>query len=402
MKPLEGVKVVELATYLAAPSSARMLADWGAQVIKVEPIEGDIYRKLNAGQRIPAYDQGNPSYDNENANKQFVALNLKDQDGMEIFLKLLASADVFITNNRPKALKKLGISYEDLAEKLPRLIFANILGYGEKGPDKDRPAFDYTTFYARTGLMADLSPKGQDVLNPMTGFGDHLAGALLAGGICAALYRRNACGKGDSVDVGLYQAGIYVLSNGILQAQYGREFPRTRLECNTPISNTYRCKDEEWIYLAATNFEVQYQQLCLKVFNRPDLAANPQYNKLSSVVNHLAEIVPILDEIFASQNREYWVDLLSKADIAHECAAHFKDVIKDEQAWANNYIRKHTYPGGQTGIFANTPVSFESVKEVPFVHAKDVGYHTRGILEQMGYSQEKIDAMSKQGAIKAI
>ena len=116
----------------------------------------------------------------------------------------------------------------------------------------------------------------------------------------------------------------------------------------------------------------------------------------------MAEIVPILDKIFASQNRKYWVDLLTKADIAHECAAHFKDVIKDEQAWANNYLREHTYPGGQTGIFANTPVNFESVKEVPFEHAKDVGYHTRSILEQMGYSQEKIDVMNKQGAIKTI
>lgn len=400
MKPLEGVKVVELATYLAAPSCARVLADWGADVIKVEPVEGDVYRRLYANQRMPLYEDGNPCYDNENANKKFIALNLKSPEGMEAFLKLVGQADVFITNNRPNALKKLKISYEDLSVIFPSLIFADILGYGEKGPDKDKPGFDYTTFYARSGLMADLVPRGQDVMNVVPGLGDHLVGLALVSGICAALYRKSITGQGDKIDAGLFQTGIYALSCGLMSAYFGRQYPMSRYEPNTPTSNSYKCKDGEWIFLAATDYPTQWPKICSQVFDRPDLINNEKFSTLNAALQNLEEVVKTVESIFATKDSHEWVELLVKADIAHEKVQHFTEVLKDPQAWANNYLREHTYPGGQKVVFANTPVNFKSIEDVPFIPSREIGADTSEILENLGYSKEQIEKMKTNGQIK--
>ncbi|NLW78080.1 MAG: CoA transferase [Ruminococcaceae bacterium] len=403
MKPLEGIKVVELATYLAAPSCARTMADWGADVIKIEPPQGDIYRIMGVAQRVPNIGDNNPVYDNENVNKKFIALNLKDPAGTEVLMKLLEDADVFVTNTRPKALKKLGLSYEDLKDRFPRLIHASVLGYGEKGPDKDRPAFDYTTFYARTGMMADLPQKNQDVMNTIPGLGDHVVGSILLSGICAALYARTITGKGDCVDAGLYQAGIYAMSNGMLMANFGREMPRTRYELNNPISNTYKCKDGEWVYLAATAYDKQWPLLCEKVFKRQDLLDNPEYATIAKVTKHAPDVAHILDDIFATEDSTYWLDLFAEYDIPHERVAHYKDIAHDEQAWANNYIREETYPTGEKVVFTNTPVNFASItEEAPFKLAPVTGGNTREVLAAAGYSNEEIDKLAESGAIKVV
>ena len=163
MGPLEGIRVLDLSNFLAASTAGRIMAEWGADVIKIEPPQGDTYRNNGPYMGIPIYERGvvgNPSYDNENGNKRWVALNLKSEKGKEALFKLLDTADVLLTNYRPGALKKLGISYEDLKERYPGLVYGMILGYGPKGPAKDKPGFDYTAFYARSGLMADAAPRG--------------------------------------------------------------------------------------------------------------------------------------------------------------------------------------------------------------------------------------------------
>ena len=178
MGPLEGIRVLDLSNFLAASTAGRIMAEWGADVIKIEPPQGDTYRNNGPYMGIPIYERGvvgNPSYDNENGNKRWVALNLKSEKGKEALFKLLDTADVVRTNHRPGALKKLGISYEDLKERYPGLVYGMILGYGPKGPAKDKPGFDYTAFYARSGLMADAAPRGQDLLNTVAGLGDHFA-----------------------------------------------------------------------------------------------------------------------------------------------------------------------------------------------------------------------------------
>ena len=249
MKPLEGIRVLELATYFAAPMCGHILADWGAEVIKVEGPAGDPYRTAYRGQRTPKFDDGCPSFDLENANKKFVCLDAKHPQGREALLKLAAQCDVFLTNNRPRALEKMQMTYEDIKAVNPEIVYADMTGYGSSGPLKDKPGYDYTAFFSRSGLMADLSPKGESVLTTVAGFGDHVCAITLAGGICAALLKAKTTGVGEHVNTALYQSAIFIQGNGLLCTYYGREYPRDHFDCNSPLLTCYKCKDGEWVYL---------------------------------------------------------------------------------------------------------------------------------------------------------
>ena len=160
MKPLEGIKVVEMSTMLAGPMTARILAEWGADVIKVETFNGDAWRKQAGTTLSPCTESANPNFDQQNINKRFVSLNMRTPAGHEAMMKLLSTADVFVTNFRVQALEGMGMTYEQLKDRFPRLIHASVLGYGSEGPDKDRPGYDYTAFCSRSGMMADLPPAG--------------------------------------------------------------------------------------------------------------------------------------------------------------------------------------------------------------------------------------------------
>ena len=199
MGQLDGVKVVELATYIAAPSCARILAAYGADVIKVETLKGDDIRKAAQGYHYPpaTVNEENLGFDVQNFNKKGISLNLRDPKGMEAMMKLLENADVFVTNNRVQALVKMGLDYDTLHAKFPRLIHASILGYGESGPLKDKPGFDYTAYFSRGGVANSLMEKGTAPAVPVSGFGDNYAGIALSSGICAALYSREKTGMGD-------------------------------------------------------------------------------------------------------------------------------------------------------------------------------------------------------------
>lgn len=401
MGPLTGYRVIELSTFVAAPSCARLMGDWGADVIKVEPLSGDVYRYVGAAQGIPMEQGYCPSFDNENANKRFLSLNLKDPDGAAVLEKLLAKADVLITNYRPEAQKKLGLDYETLQQKFPRLVYASILGYGSHGPEKDRPGYDFTSFYARGGLIADLSHKDSPPLNPVSGFGDHLAGLNLAAGILAALLQRNVTGRGDKVEVGLYQTAIYSVGIPLLSVYFGREYPTHRTECATPIVGSYKCQDGEWIYVSATVFEQQWGPFCRDVLEHPEMAEDPLFWPRENVEKNSVLAVTRLDEIFATRPAKEWAERLKKADIAHEILFHWKDILTDEQAWANDYLRKAAYPNGKEAVFANTPITLASLPEKPFTLSGAVGQDTAQIMKELGYTPEQIQTMAEGKKVKA-
>lgn len=404
MGPLAGIKVLDLSNFLAASTAGRVMAEWGADVIKIEPPAGDTYRNNGPYMGIPIYDRGrkgNPSYDNENGNKKWVAINLKDPDGNKVFHRLLAKADVLITNYREGALRKLNISYDDLKEQYPRLVYGTILGYGPKGPLKDKPGFDYTAFYARSGLMADAAPRGEDLLNTVAGLGDHFSAISLVAGINAALLERDRTGKGNLVQASLFQAGTFALSSGYLSAYSGKPWPRTRLEPNNSTSNTYRCKDGEWFYLAATAYDVLWPKVAEKVLNRPDLATDPRFATRKAVEDQgtMEEQVRIMDEIFATKTYAEWAKIMTDADIAFEKAQHFTEVVKDPQALDNEYIFYHTYSNGKKAPFAHAPARIGNEQWPEFEPAKLTGTDTEAILLDLGYSKEEIAKLMKKGSI---
>lgn len=218
-KPLEGVKVIDLTYFVAGPGAAKILADWGADVIKVEPSFGDPGRGTGGTMNDPTEKDCNPFYTAYNANKRGLSLNLKAQEGKDILDKLLETADVFITSYRTGALVRLGLDYDTLSKKHPHIIWAQINGFGDFGPAKDNPGFDTVAFWARSGAMIDIAEKNTSPINPPIGFGDATTSCSLSGGICAALYQKQKTGKGCKVMVSLFSQAIWNNSALIVSTQ---------------------------------------------------------------------------------------------------------------------------------------------------------------------------------------
>ena len=400
MKPLEGIQVIELASMLAGPMCGRVLAEWGADVIKVETFNGDAWRKQGGTTLSPITEVANPNFDMQNLNKRFVSLNLRTKEGLEVMLRLLSHADVLLTNFREQALEGMGLAYDQLKERFPRLIHAGVLGYGAEGPDKDRPGYDYTAFFSRSGLMADLSPAGAGPLVPIGGVGDHSVAMALAGGIAAALYRRSVTGVGDKVAVSLLQTGIFICSTGILNGVNGRVLPRSRYDCGHAGSNTYQGSDGEWFYLACIDFR-RFPELC-RLIGRPDLAEDPKYKTSAAYYANRTELTKIFDGIFNKQPVAYWDALFNEHDMPHEVLRHFKDIPDDPQAQANHYIQKYEYSDGTKTAFANGPVHFASVDPAGFRYetSRPIGADTRSVMEELGYGEEEIRSLYDGGAVK--
>ena len=400
MKPLEGIKVIELSTMLAAPMTGRILAEWGADVIKVESMNGDARRKQAGTTMSPCTPDANPNFDMQNLNKRFVGLNMRTERGHEAMMKLLEGADVFVTNYRVQALEGMGLAYEQLKEKFPRLVHAAVLGYGDKGPDKDRPGYDYTAFFSRSGLMADLPPAGAGPLVPIGGVGDHSVAVALSGGIAAALFRRERTGLGDKVDVSLLQIGSFIGCTGILNGFNGRKLPRDRYDCGHAGSNTYQGSDGEWLYLAIIDFR-RFPEFC-EVIGMPEIATDPKYSTAEAYYKNKTELTHIFDGVFAQHTVEYWHNLLEEHDLPHEVLRHFKDVPDDPQAIENHYVCKYEYADGTKTVFANGPVHFRSVDPDQFSYkiSGPIGRDTAEVLAEMGYSEQEIDSMYKAEEIR--
>lgn len=393
MKPLEGIKVIELSTMLAGPMTARILAEWGADVVKVETLNGDAWRKQAGTTMSPCTKEANPNFDMQNLNKRFVSLNLRSEAGHAAMMKLLEGADVLLTNYRIQALEGMGLAYEQLKDQFPRLIHASVLGYGAEGPEKDRPGYDYTAFFSRSGLMADLAPAGAGPLVPVGGIGDHSVAVALAGGICAALYRREVIGQGDKVDVSLLQSGAFIASTGVLNGINGRVLPRTRYDCGHAGSNTYQGSDGEWFYLACIDYR-RFPELC-QLIGVPEIAQDPLYSTNSAYYANRTQLTKIFDEIFNKQPVSYWHQLFEEHDMPHEVLRHFKDIPDDPQVQANHYAYRYEYKDGTKTVFVNGPVHFASVdpSQIPCKPSGPIGCDTAQVLEELGYSKDQIKDM---------
>lgn len=399
-KPLRGVKVVDLTYFVAGPGTARILADWGADVIKVEPFWGDPGRLTGAGMGAPATFGVNPFYTCYNADKRGIAIDLKSEKGMEILHRLLADADVFLSSYRTKALVKLGLDYETLHEKYPKLVWGQINGFGDHGPAKDNAGFDTVAFWARSGAMLDAAEKGTTV-NPPIGFGDATTSCSLAGGIAAALYEQQRSGKGSKVMVSLFAQAIWNLSALVASTQYGDEYPKTRKAANSPVINSYECKDGKWIFLSILEHERYYDALC-KVIEREDLIGNEKYCTTAAAKENAPELIEIISAQFKGWTQDEMDQRLLEADIAHEKIQGTVDVLKDPQAIANNYVYEVENRDGTKCMMAMPPIKFNTIDVELKRDAPLIGEHNNEVLKELGYTDEEIKELEEANAIKSV
>ena len=399
MKPLEGVKVVDLTTFLAAPTCARVLGEWGADVIKVESGKGDPGRTQGAVFGMPYTDDENLGFDMSNMNKRFVTLNLKNPRGMEVMDKLLSDADVFITNIRGKSLVKLGLDYETMQKKYPRLIWTHCLGYGEFGPEKDSAGFDITCYMARGGVYGTTVNKGSAPMIPTNGFGDFQVSMCLASGICAALYNRSRTGKGDKITVSLHHAAVFFLSTGMVSAQYGNPYPKSRFEVIAPTNNVYRTADDKLLAMCAPEYDRDYNKI-MTLLGREDLIDHPDYSNCDhmNALHKNREVVEIFDEAIGKHTLQDIMKLFKDADVPCEACYEPLDVYEDEQVWANDVMTKLDCPSGKRNIPMN-PVKFGSYKpQVRVTRAQ--GSDTEAVMQELGYSAEQIQSYIAEGAVQ--
>lgn len=399
-KPLQGVKIVELATYAAAPAALRVLADWGAEVWKVESFDGDPYRRQAPVFNIPLMEDENLSYDMTSLNKKFLAMNLKNPKGMEALHRLLADADVMVTSFRQKALNKLGLDYDTLKQKYPRLIVAQMFGYGDKGPEKDTAGYDVTCYVARGGILGSFHERGTSPINEPNAFGDYQVAITLAGGICAALYAREKTGKGDRVITSLFHQAIWAMSVPIMSSQYGNEYPKSRMEVANPFNNSYRTSDDRWLIICVPDYDVYYKKM-MTLFDREDLFDDEDINSIGNVLargTHRKAITAI-GESMAKKTLAEWLQIFKENDVPCEKGALPKEVLEDEQAWAIDGLRKVKYPSGNERIITTTPVRFESMGNPDANIARELGADTRSVLKEHGYTDKDIEQMAADGAI---
>ncbi len=399
-RPLDGVKVVELATFIAAPSCARYLADLGAEVIKVESPGGDPLRYTAINEGRPSGDLENISFDLDNANKQCICLNTKAPEGREALEKLIAQADVFITNVRHKSLVKSGLDYDTLKVKYPKLVMGYVTGYGEEGPDKDLPGFDFTAFFARAGVLGTLFDPDAFPMLTIPGFGDHPVGMYLANGILAALYRARETGRGDKVTVSLLHAGIWAVSIMLQASQYGMpatRFPMSRKDNANPFNMVHKTSDNRWIQFAGPAYNAMYNRF-VTALGRPDLCDDPRYFPQANLQANLHEFYEVIVSEVARRPLAEWCQRFKEADIPYAVAQTWDELLVDEQAWAAHCFEKLQYPTGAERTLVRPPVTFQDTPLPEYKRGPYLGEQTESILARLGYSDAQIQAMLEAGA----
>lgn len=400
--PLEGIKVVELATVVAAPTAGRMLSAYGAEVIKVESLTGDDYRVAGNFECVVCEDYKNPLFTIQNSGKKLVSIDLKQPEGKKAMLRLLDGADVFLTNVRTGGLQRLGLDYESLHERFPRLVYAHFSGFGPKGPVASNPGFDSTAFWLRSGPMADWQVPGSFPFNPTYAFGDMATSSVLFSGILMALLGRERTGHGTRVDTSLFASGIWCNAVAVVshQPQFGGKRPLDPLRPADPFSQFYMCSDGKWIGI----FDNEYQRdlpKFAKLFGMPDIVENPDYASLSALAESdaIVEFVQRLNELFLTRSSGEWREYLSSNNVSCEVMHCIRDVSTDEQALANGYVKELKFKDGLSVMMPRPPVHFSDYEQREYVPTGRIGEDTDRVFMAMGYTEEEISQLREKKTI---
>jgi crotonobetainyl-CoA:carnitine CoA-transferase CaiB-like acyl-CoA transferase len=399
--PLEGFTVLEVALWVAGPATSAVLADWGADVVKVEPLTGDPLRALEgvAAAGGPAL-ASNPTFDVSNRGKRSIALDLKSTAGRKILGQLLADADVLVTNLRMPALERLDLDHDSVLARHPRLVYALMTGYGLRGPHANAPGYDSGAFWSRSGIAASLTVPGGTPPFQRGAMGDRTAAAALAGAVAAALLARERTGRGQLVSQSLYRWGTYMLASDLsIALQFGTTMATARRESMaSPTVNCYRCADDRWVWLIGVERDRHWPPLARAV-GRPEWLNDERFATSPARQENAAALIGELDALFAQRERSEWLKAFEEHGVWAEPVNTIEDVLADEQlVAAGGLIDVPDHEGGSL-VMVNSPVDFSLTPSGPRVAAPALGQHTDAVLRGIGRDDASIAALREDGIV---
>ncbi len=395
---LEGLKVVEFATYIAAPGAGGIMADWGADVIKIEAPAGDPIRGFfdTLGRDMGS----NPVFDMDNRGKRGIVLDIAKPEGREALVRLVREADIFLTNTRPGALKRARLDWDSLKVENPRLIYASVTGYGLEGPEADRAGFDVAAYWSRAGVAGLTTPKGMEPFPIRTAMGDHVTSLATVSAILAAVVERSRTGHGRLVETSLIRAGVYsVASDMAIQLKFGRVASnRVRKAAINPMANFFRTRDGRWFCLVPRQGGGDWPDLC-RAAGLLDLIEDERFAKPRARGDNAEALVEALDEAFAAMTFEQVAAALDAVDFAWAPVQSAGEVAADPQAQAAGCFVDT--PDGQGGSFRApaAPARFPGADPMPRRAAPTLGQHTDAVLAEAGYSGSEIEALRAAGVL---
>ena len=380
--PMEGIKVVELGVWVAGPAAGGVLADWGADVVKIEPPGGDPGRMFG---RMLGCDLGvNPPFEMDNRSKRSVVLDLVTEEGRATALELLREADVFLTNIRPAGLRRIGLDYDTVGPLHPRLVYGLITGFGETGPDADRAAYDVAAFWSRGGLAHLLTRPGDTPPFQRGGMGDHQAGMTLAAAICAALVARHRTGTGQLVSTSLYRQGVYTVSFDLnTYLLTGQSIAIGQRETmGNPCMNNYAAADGKRFWIVGLEANRHWPPLCRAV-GRPEWLTDARFADARARAANAPELIAELDAIFATKSYDEWAQVFAdEPELFWSPINSLEDIVADEQFHAAGGIVD--VPDGVSSVsMVATPADFHGTPWAPRATAPQLGEHTEEVLAEL-------------------
>jgi formyl-CoA transferase len=392
-----GLKVVDLASFVAAPGAAVILSDFGADVIKVEPPAGDLWRHAH---HIPPQPQAADPYQWHltNRNKRGVTLDMKSPGARPVIERLVKWADVFIVNTPHPARKRLKLEYDDLAPLNPRMIYADLTGFGERGPDADLPGFDITSYWARSGLLAMTRDAGAPPTWPVAGSGDNATAVGLYSAIVTALYRRERTGQGACVTTSLLAQGVWAASVSIQGALADAKFfgLHDRKHPENAAMNVYQAADGTWFVLIVTQDKLA---AVAQAIGRPDLLTDPRFSDPAQLTANRPQLTAILDEVFGAQPIAHWHEVFSAVHVTFGAVRGPQEVIDDLQLRANDIVVPIEGAGGKVTSTISSPIQLHGISKVPARRGPALGEHNDQVLHELGYTPGEVAGLEASGAL---